>query len=61
MNISKIRRAVEEAEKFIFAAKKVEEQYQGRGNGVFITGTKATGTLRRRSLDLTNALTEMRK
>ena len=56
-----IDRAREKAMEFIDATHEVEAEYLEKGPVVFVAGSPATGNLRRRSLDLSRALTEMRK
>lgn len=50
--------AVAEAERFIAAAKRLEEAEKTNGRGV---NPKENGALRRASMDLTRALADMRR
>jgi hypothetical protein len=56
-----IEKVIEEAKHTIEAAEEVLREAEERGYKYGIWGSKATGTLRRRSMDLTRALAEMRK
>ena len=58
MTVTKIKAAIKEAQEFIKRAKvAVDEASDNYG----MWGSKATGALRRSSMDLTRALAEMRK
>lgn len=59
MNKRTITKAIEEAKRFIYAAKDVQDELASSGH--YIVGTKKSGTLRRASLDLTRALADMRR
>ena len=65
MNRDRIEKAKAEARRFLEAIENAEDtcpvynRYAGHIS--FIVGTKATGAIRRTSLDLTRALAEMRK
>lgn len=70
MNSKTIKKCVSLCEEFIFLSQRVEEEqmlmeYWTDGNGkrhqYTASGTKLTGSLRRKSMDLTRALSEMRK
>lgn len=53
--------AVEAAQKFLAAADVVRHEISDHGSTYWMIGTPATGALRRRSMDLTRALAQLRK
>ena len=59
MNKRTINKAVNEAKRFIEAAKLVQAALAERDS--YIVGTKESGALKRASLDLTRALADMRR
>jgi hypothetical protein len=59
MNKRTINKAVNEAKRFLEAAKLVQAALV-EGNG-YVVGTKESGALKRSSLDLTRALADMRR
>ena len=65
MNIKAIDAAVDAAQRFITsaaAAKKTVRTFSGEESPIsYIPGGKETGDLRRKSMDLTRALAEMRR
>jgi len=60
MTVTKIKAAIKEAQRFIKLAKVAAEEHEGSGHYA-MWGSKATGALKRSSMDLTRALAEMRK
>lgn len=58
MDPAKVKKAVQEAERFLERAEQLGEAYIARRNG---TLPKEHGAVRRASLDLTRALAEMRR
>ncbi len=65
MQIETILKAEEEAKKFLKRVQlvriDVKERVGGYSNGTFIYGNRNTGALRRQSMELTNALADLRK
>lgn len=61
MTTTKINAAIKEAQEFIKRAKVAVAEHEASGNRYGMWGSKATGALRRSSMDLTRALAEMRK
>lgn len=59
MKIINIQKSKEEAQKFLSILKEVEED-QFRKGKTSTTASKETGALKRSSMDLTRALSEMR-
>ena len=60
MNTTNINAAIKEAQEFIKRAKVAVAEHEASGQyGMW--GSKATGALKRSSMDLTRALAEMRK
>ena len=59
MNNKKVREAIAEARRFIRRADDVLQEE--KENKYYYFGTKASGAVRRSSLDLTRALAELRK
>jgi len=60
MNLQKVHKVVLECKKTLQAARDVQAAAMA-DTGLFICGSKATGQLRRSSLDLTRALAELRR
>lgn len=60
MNIKTIKESMRVAKEFIDCGTKVLEESK-EYNYEFMCGTRKTGALRRKSMDLTNALVDMRK
>jgi uncharacterized protein (UPF0212 family) len=60
MNSQKVQKVVTELNRTLQAARDVQDAAKA-DDAVFICGSKATGRLRRASLDLTRALAEMRR
>lgn len=60
MNLQSILKAEIEAREFLSKAKQVREEAQN-SEIYFMTGSRLTGSLRRQSMELTNALTDLRK
>jgi len=58
MTTTKINAAIKEAQEFIKRAKVAVDE---ASDNYSMWGSKATGALRRKSMDLTRALAEMRK
>ena len=61
MNKRKLLASMEAARKFLEAGNAVLEENIDSTEVLFYVGTKATGNLRRKSLDLTRSLAELRK
>ena len=61
MNTTNINAAIKEAQGFIKRAKVAVAEHEASGNRYGMWGSKATGALKRKSMDLTRALAEMRK
>ena len=59
MNVKTLKAAKEEAKKFLVKVRELEEQ-TGM-NPFYIHGSKLSGAVRRASMDLTRALSELRK
>ena len=59
MTQTKVNEAIKEAQEFIKRAKVAVDEASDNRYGMW--GSKATGALRRKSMDLTRALAEMRK
>ena len=60
MDADKITQAKREAQRFLNAVGRVEAETSD-ARMAFITGTPATGALRRASMDLTRALADLRR
>ena len=60
MNLQKINIAEVEAKRFLEKVKAVKSRAKEE-RLIFLTGCRETGTLRRASMDLSNALVELRK
>lgn len=60
MNAKSLDAAIENAQRFLTEALAVQATYSP-DHGWIMAGPKETGSLRRRSLDLTRSLAEMRK
>lgn len=60
MTTTKINAAIKEAQEFIKRAKVAIAEHESSGN-YSMWGSKHTGALRRKSMELTRALAEMRK
>jgi hypothetical protein len=60
MKPQNITAAIKEAQRFVTLAKIAIAEHKESGN-YMMWGTKATGALRRSSMDLTRSLSEMRK
>jgi hypothetical protein len=61
MNKRKLLASMEAAREFLKAGNEVLEEQIGNADILCYVGTKATGNLRRKSLDLTRSLAELRK
>lgn len=61
MTTTKINAAIKEAQEFIKRAKAAIAEHEASGHHYGMWGSKATGALRRSSMELTRALAEMRK
>lgn len=61
MTFEKLGEAIAAAYAFIEAAEVAQRQLADPGSTYGITGSKETATARRRSMDLTRALAEMRR
>lgn len=61
MTIENIQHAKEEAQRFLKKAEEVERRFYKEGHRMFLCGCAETGALRRSSLDLSRALSMMRK
>lgn len=61
MNIDSLDYAVEEAARFLAAARTAVKRIKQEPDLVNITGSKETGACRRASMDLTRALALLRK
>jgi hypothetical protein len=61
MNIHNIQQAKEEAQRFLKKVEDVEARYAKEGRSMFLCGCSETGAVRRSSLDLSKALSDMRK
>ena len=61
MKLSKVRNAVAEAERFLERAKEVETEVIYPDYPDYRGGTKRTASLKRASMDLSRALTELRR
>ena len=61
MNIQNIREAKEEAQRFLKKVEDVEARYAKESKSMFLCGCSETGAVRRASLDLSKALSEMRR
>jgi hypothetical protein len=59
MNTRTLQTAIAEAERFLDLAR--ELQAEQRGACVYFTASKATGSTRRASMDLTRALADLRR
>jgi hypothetical protein len=60
MNLRKINTAEAEAKRFLEKVKAVKSRAKEE-RLIFLTGCRETGALRRASMDLSNALVELRK
>jgi hypothetical protein len=60
MNIQTLNRAIAEAERFIESAKEVRQQAE-HTDWLWVTGTRFTGACKRASMDLTRALSDLRR
>lgn len=60
MNEERLTRAIEEANRFLAAAKSYQERLQADSYLSF-TGCRESGAVRRSSMDLTRALAQLRK
>jgi hypothetical protein len=61
MKIQAIKKAENEASRFLEKIESVYKREEEVGSMITIVGFKETGALRRASLDLTRSLTEMRQ
>lgn len=64
MNFAAIETAEAEAQRFLECVERLRQRLdadKAMANSFYITGCKESGALRRASMDLTRALTEMRK
>jgi hypothetical protein len=60
MNIETLNRAISEAERFLKSAKEVQQQAEHTSWG-WITGTRYSAACKRASMDLTRALSDLRR
>ncbi len=59
MNTQTLQAAITEAERFLAQAKNLQKEQPGAG--IYFTASKATGAIRRASMDLTRALADLRR
>lgn len=61
MNQTKLNKAVAEAREFIKRADALTKDHQGSGYFFYFFPSKLSGAVRRQSMELTRALSELRK
>jgi hypothetical protein len=60
MNIQTLNRAIAEAERFLESAREVQQQAE-HTDWIWVQGTRFTGACKRASMDLTRALSDLRR